>query len=265
MSLSDKWAAASGAKKFALPGFCFAAIIGVQLHLAHQISEMIRGSNKQIAALRVTTESLADGVNRDIFDPQRQVRVLMRQMRQLNGKPFIVVIGDSITEAAPLPDAVCGIAIINAGIGGSRTSNFIPFAEELAHFKPALIVVALGINDTSLRIKTAFKEGYQVLLNSLPKVPVVLASLTPVDYTGPIGQRLDPERAKLVDNIIRSTAESRHFGFVDMGKLAGPDFQTLDGVHLGINANALWVSAVLDGITRALSCGGQSPNPPHGP
>ncbi len=213
-------------------------------------------TRKDIAALRNATESLTDQLNtvgRDNFDPQRQARALFRQIRQLNGKPFIIIIGDSITQRAVLPDAVCELPIINAGIGGSRTSNFVPFAEDLAGFKPALVVVALGINDANGHRITAFKSGFALLLDSLPKVPVILASLTPIDFSGSDGKTMDPEKARSVDSFIRSTAGDRHVPLIDLGKLA--PFQTLDGVHLTTDSYALWNAAVLDGIKRALpSC-----------
>lgn len=98
--------------------------IAVQFHLAHQLSNMIRyswtneaglvnslrdetverlalifnsqskhfaDSNDLIVKNRASIESLADQLNtygRDQFDPQRHTRELLRQMRQMEGRPF---------------------------------------------------------------------------------------------------------------------------------------------------------------------------------
>ena len=72
-------------------------------------------------------------------DHQRDMVEALAKMSRTNG-PFIVIIGDSLTENARLPASVCGIPLINAGIGGSRASNFIPFAEEMRarQLSPAL-------------------------------------------------------------------------------------------------------------------------------
>jgi lysophospholipase L1-like esterase len=192
-----------------------------------------------------------DTVGRDAFDPQRHARNLLRQMRQV-GKPFIVVLGDSITQRVLLPETICGYPVINAGISGSRTSNFIPFAEEMARLDPALIVLALGVNDSSRRLKTAFPASYAALLDSLPKVPTILATIAPVDFNGSDGQTIDPEAVDSVNREIRSTAESRKLPLVELAGLK--PFETIDGVHPSVNGNALWLDAVVKGIKSALSC-----------
>src|ERR1700730_10414819 len=62
-------------------------------------------------------------------DHQRDMLEALEKMSRTNGT-FIVIIGDSLTQHARLPASVCGTALINAGIGGSRASTFIPFVEE---------------------------------------------------------------------------------------------------------------------------------------
>jgi hypothetical protein len=43
-----------------------------------------------------------------------------------NGRSFIL--GDSLVEMAEFPKAVCGRPVVNAGIGGSQTSDFLRMA-----------------------------------------------------------------------------------------------------------------------------------------
>ena len=81
-------------------------------------------------------------------DPQRDMRNALAKMGDIRG-PFVVILGDSLTQNARLPTSVCGMPLINAGVSGSRASTFIPFAEEMTalQLSPALVVVALGLND----------------------------------------------------------------------------------------------------------------------
>ena len=240
-----------------IPIYLGLAIIGVIQFYAERRNRDIAAEQasirQQILAERASIEVLSDQLNtvgRDDNDPQRQARNLLRQMRQI-GSGFIVILGDSITERAQLPASLCGSPLINAGIGGSRTSNFIPLVEQMGQFSPRLIVVALGINDTSRTLNTDFASLYNVLLDSLPRVSLMLVGLTPVDYSGVVGSRLDPDKVKAVDAFIRSSAKARELPFVDMNM---PNFTTLDGVHLTVGSYARWNKALLAGIKKSLNC-----------
>ena len=203
----------------------FLVICGIQFHLGYQQSQQnartmsdLADMARRVGGFKDTIDSLSDQLNtfgRDAFDPQRQTRNLLRQMNQI-GRPFIVVLGDSITQRAPFPETICGYPVINAGISGSRTSSFIPFAEEMARLDPALIVLALGVNDSSRRLKTAFQASYAALVDSLPKVPTMLASIAPVDFSGIEGQTIDPEAVDLVNREIRLMAETRKLPLVEL-------------------------------------------------
>src|SRR5258708_39941479 len=63
-------------------------------------------------------------------DQQRDMVEALAKMSRTNG-PFIVIIGDSLTQNARLQASVCGIPLINAGIGGRGGSNFLSFWEEM--------------------------------------------------------------------------------------------------------------------------------------
>lgn len=54
-------------------------------------------------------------------DHQRDMVEVLAKMSRTHG-PFIVIIGDSLTQNAPLPVSVCGIPLVNAGIGLSPMS-----------------------------------------------------------------------------------------------------------------------------------------------
>lgn len=232
------------------------AVIAACISLAFGLVEL----NRKVKSVEARVESLSDQLESDTrnrFDPQRHARDLMRLMRQMHDKPFVLVIGDSITQRAPLPDEICGFPVVNAGIAGSRVSNFIPFAETMKGFdiKPALIVVALGINDAQTSLRTGFGAAYPLLLDTLPQVPLALATPAPVDFSGADGSLLDPPTVASIEKDIRATAENRRLTLIDLSRVSTiRGYMTGDGVHLSVNGYVLWNAAMLDGIKRALKC-----------
>jgi hypothetical protein len=98
----------------------------------------------------------------------------------VNG-PFVVILGDSITQNARLPETVCGMPLINAGTGGSRASTYIRFAEEMRAQKisPSLVVIALGTNDAISGYGTDFIPAYELLILSLPASSLAFATPPP--------------------------------------------------------------------------------------
>jgi hypothetical protein len=73
----------------------------------------------------------------------------------------IIVIGDSITEAALFPSSLCGHTIINAGVGGMSVPSYFAIAKQLLPDEPAaLIVIALGTNDSAKTISKPHHRGW---------------------------------------------------------------------------------------------------------
>jgi hypothetical protein len=195
-------------------------------------------------------------------DHQRDMVEALAKMSRTNGS-FIVIIGDSLTENARLPASVCGIPLINAGIGGSRASTFIPFAEEMRarQLSPALIVIALGINDAVLEYRTDFRATYGLLIDSLPKSPIALATLAPVDTNFPVAKRLNPSTIKSIDGAIVETAASRGAPVIDLGAIVG--IESRDGLHPTESTYHLWITVIVAGIENALKCDGALSRKPH--
>jgi hypothetical protein len=188
-------------------------------------------------------------------DHQLDMVEALAKMSHTNGA-FIVIIGDSLTQNARLPASVCGIPLINAGVGGSRASTFIPFAEEMTarQLSPTLIVIALGINDAVLAYRTHFRATYGLLIDSLPKSPIAVATLAPVDANVPVAKMLNPSTIKSVNAVIIEIAASKGAPIIDLGAIVGIDSR--DGIHPTESTYHLWITAIVAGIERALKCDG---------
>jgi lysophospholipase L1-like esterase len=195
-------------------------------------------------------------------DHQRDMLEALEKMSRTNGT-FIVIIGDSLTQNARLPASVCGTPLINVGIGGSRASTFIPFAEEMTarQLSPALIVIALGINDAVLSYRTDFRATYGLLIDSLPKSPIALTTLAPVDTNFPVAKMLNPSTIKSIDAAIIEIAASRGAPIIDLGAIVG--IESRDGIHPTESTYRHWITAIVAGIESALKCDGALSREPH--
>ena len=204
-----------------------------------------------LAASNITTGYVV----RKNVDHQRDMLEALEKMSRTNGA-FIVIIGDSLTQNARLPASVCGTPLINAGIGGSRASTFIPFAEEMTarQLSPALIVIALGINDAVLAYRTDFRATYGLLIDSLPKSPIALATLAPVDTNFPVAKMLNPSTIKSIDAAIIEIAASRGAPIIDLGAIVG--IESRDGIHPTESTYHHWIKVIVAGIESALKCDG---------
>jgi lysophospholipase L1-like esterase len=185
-------------------------------------------------------------------DPQRDMRNALAKMSDIRG-PFVVILGDSLTQNARLPTSVCGTPLINAGVSGSRASTFIPFAEEMTalQLSPTLVVVALGINNAISEYRSDFRSAYGLLIDSLPKSPIALATLAPVDRNLPEAAKINPAIMKRVDETIRDISTSRQATIIDLAII---NIESSDGVHPTESTYPLWNNVVVSGIRTALGC-----------
>jgi lysophospholipase L1-like esterase len=195
-------------------------------------------------------------------DHQRDMVEALAKMSRTNGT-FILIIGDSLTQNARLPASVCGTPLINGGIRGSRASTFIPFAEEMTarQLSPALIVIAIGINDALRAYRTDFRATYGLLIDSLPKSPIALATLAPIDTNFPIAKMLNPSTIKSIDAAIIEIAASRGAPIIDLGAIVG--IESRDGIHPTESTYHHWITVIVAGIESALKCDGALSREPH--
>jgi lysophospholipase L1-like esterase len=166
------------------------------------------------------------------FHDHRDVRQFMIAAALVGLDQPIVVIGDSITEMARLPETIDGRPVVNAGIGGASIEDFQTLAPILMqNSKPSLIVVALGTNDG-----TSIQPQYAALLS---KLKTFSARLLAVGVTPQDG-------ADMKNAQIRAAAESESVQFVEASL---PDRSTLpDRIHLNATGYRAWIPAIAAAI-----------------
>ncbi len=161
----------------------------------------------------------------------------------------IVVLGDSLIEATMFPSEICGHAVVNAGIGGARLQDFGGTGFRLLDGNhPALIVLALGVNDALSQSQT-FETDLIQLLRQLRQFSrnVMAFGVSDVE-TGPLVN----DSAALNGIIAKQNAV--------YAKIMGGTFSpapslgrahTVDGIHLAPSAYWKWSSSLFAAIEAA--------------
>jgi len=237
-------------RKLAIAGLVIGiAILGSQLETLRRFRDAEARIGMQAAAISALESEVKGWINRD------RVHSLLNRIRQLK-RPFVLVIGDSITEGAELPGHVCGYPVINAGISGSRVAHLIPLVEDIraqgSHIAAA--VIAIGVNDAQARYVTSFADLYSLLIDTIPRdAAKIVATPTPVDFSMPVGERIDPTKYAVVVAAVKRIAMEKDARLVDLSTLGMID--SVDGVHLKTDAYPTWVAALMGPLAHKLGCG----------
>jgi lysophospholipase L1-like esterase len=160
------------------------------------------------------------------------VESVLAEVRLATG---IVIAGDSLVEDAKFPASLCGLQIVNAGIGGAGASTLLAIADKM-QTKPALIVVSIGVNDAE---DPAFAAKYSLLLDTLPRTQIAVVTLAQSGF----------ER---INQAIKAVASKKGAHLIDLGSIK--DFKTRDGIHPIDPSYAEWRERILDGARQALDC-----------
>ncbi|MET4847194.1 SGNH/GDSL hydrolase family protein [Bradyrhizobium sp. vgs-9] len=180
--------------------------------------------NKISSRLSLLTEMII------LQNDRLQVRTLAIKSQLAQAKDPIVFMGDSITELALLPSAICGHPVVNAGIGSATAASYAHIAKG---FDPVFMaVVAIGAND-ALGLNQTFRTDYRNLLNTIRSQKFVLVGLSPID------ERLDETESRTVEEI---ASEQKH-PFVGLRFSEGKN--TSDGVHLTPAGYQQWLPPIL--------------------
>ncbi len=217
-------------------------------------------NNRAILNLRQAIDRLRPGT---VGHEHSDVREFVIAAHLARAENPIVFLGDSITEAAVLPDSICGHSVINAGIGGAGVDEMLKVGPLLLKGKsPALVVLAVGTNDAYAAPgrEQQFSASYVKLLQTLALMTprVVVANIPPIDPKGALTNAAGID-ASLIDRfnlLLPKIADDAGASFVDVNKAVSIKgaAETIDGVHLGPQAYDLWDAAMLVGIKKALDC-----------
>ena len=194
-----------------------------------------------IPALLVSNLATAYIVKKNSINPYRDMNNAMQSMSRADG-PFVVIIGDSLTNNAHFPSQICKYRTINMGIAGARASTFIQYAEQMSfsNLHPSLVVVAIGVNDAIQTSGSDFKDLLELLLRSLPRAPLALTTVFQ-----------NVASADAINEEIRKAANRRGAILIETGSLG---ISTSDGIHPTHASQPTWENAIVSGIRRGLGC-----------
>jgi lysophospholipase L1-like esterase len=219
---------------------------------------LVRGQHSQARVIEQLAEQVGIRSPADLGNRRLEVRSFMIRSQLAQATSPIVVVGDSITEAALLPSSVCGHDVVNAGIGGMTVGSYLPLAKQLlAGRRVQSIVIALGTNDSGILSTAHIEQDYASLIDELAKhtTKILLAGLPPFEMSGELaGRYFDQASADRNDTAIRSLAAARNLPFVDLRSAMHGDGLTVDGIHLTAAAYRQWREAVQRNIYSALGC-----------
>jgi lysophospholipase L1-like esterase len=167
----------------------------------------------------------------------------------------VVILGDSIVEASTLPRSLCGHPIVNAGIGGAKTTSHLGsmLSEALDNKRAALVVVSLGTNDAAVPDSVEqYRSNYRALLTELAALATRTAIIAiPSPEAG--FEEAKKVRGAVIDSynaILPELAKEARAAFIPLPAMPGR--HTIDGIHLNATGYKVWDKAILDGIDLAL-------------
>jgi lysophospholipase L1-like esterase len=178
-------------------------------------------------------------VTRHHFRDHQEVRQFIIKTTLIGLDQPIVILGDSITEMAKLPDAIDGHPVVNAGVGGASIGDFISLAPNLLDgVKPSLCVIALGANDVG---STAAETNYAALLSRLKAICPKLLAYAATRLGG----------SDLINGQIKAAAEANAVPFVEPPVPPGATLP--DHIHLNAAGRQAWTAGLVAAITALRS------------
>ncbi|CCD93609.1 conserved exported hypothetical protein [Bradyrhizobium sp. ORS 375] len=164
----------------------------------------------------------------------------------------IIVLGDSIVEAATLQASACGHPIVNAGLAGAGTRSDLAgwLKPALGPKRPFAIIVSLGVND-ALTAKPdssqVFAGRYEALLRELATLTqrLFIIEFPPVEVRGPFTAAMEKATAASITGYRAALPDlARRAGatFLPLPPMEAPF--TLEGIHLNAAGYRSWDQAI---------------------
>ena len=191
--------------------------------------------------------------------------IILKQLVSLDA-PFVAVFGDSIVEQMYFP-ALDGLNVINTGISGSKALESLPFLRQiLADSRGPLVILSMGANDAfgkNVATPERFAAGYEALARAVLDSgrALVLVTLPPMEPGKFAAGQFDHASIPAYNDRIREIGQRLGVVVADVDAVleawrkGQPDGFTVDGVHLGAKAAALWRDTVYAAARKALAAG----------
>ncbi|TAL14959.1 MAG: hypothetical protein EPO01_18985 [Aquabacterium sp.] len=182
-------------------------------------------------------------------------------------QPRIVLLGDSITQQLRPRwlREICGLPVLNAGVSGAGIFDFDPLLPGLLRAcRPALVVVAVGVNDGKAGKQPAafdldaWRARYLDLVRQVRDggARVLLSVPLPLEPGKSSTGYFDAALVEKIRTEVRALAQAQGLPLSDAQELFGegrPEL-TFDGVHLNGEGLQRW-SATLERDVRAQGLG----------
>ena len=166
-----------------------------------------------------------------------------------------VFIGDSLVELAKFSATICRLTVINIGQAGARSGDVLWLVDEMSRirFSPALLVIAVGINDAIAPDREPFAQSYPEIVRRAQALAgkVLVVSLAPIAESGAVASLVDRSRLPDVRQTIRQTAADFSIPMIDVSALATQGSPlSEDGVHLNRDGSIQWTSTIETAVSR---------------
>jgi lysophospholipase L1-like esterase len=170
----------------------------------------------------------------------------------------VVMLGDSITEAAPWDEITSCRSIANRGVGGDTTAGVLGRLEGVLKLRPRAVFLMIGVNDIALGVaREQTLANYRGILDRLNAANLQ----TSVAYVLPLARshakwRNNAAIASLNEGIGGLIAGRPGTSAVDLRPLVRNDKGDLredlsyDGLHLNAKGYAIWRDAIAAEVGR---------------
>ncbi len=213
------------------------------------------------AALALPVHGLAaEEADREPPPHKQSYREFRRDIFALSSldRAAVVMLGDSITEAAPWDELTACRSIANRGIGGDTTAGVLGRLDGVLKLRPRAVFLMIGVNDITLGVAPEQTlANYRGILDRLGAANLHTA----VAYVLPVAKsyakwRSNAAIARLNEEIEGLIAGRSGVSAVDLRPLVRNDQGFLrqdlsyDGLHLNAKGYAIWRDAIAAEIGR---------------
>jgi lysophospholipase L1-like esterase len=164
----------------------------------------------------------------------------------------IVMLGDSITEAAPWDELTGCRSAVNRGIGGDTTAGVLARLDDIVKLRPRAVFLMIGVNDISLAVpRDKTLDNYRRILDRLDaeKLRTFAAYVLPVARSYAKWRNNDSITTLngAIAGLIAGRADTTA---LDLRPLVRGDDGFLredlsyDGLHLNAKGYAIWRDAI---------------------